>query len=112
MCLFKNGCKWVKYDTELIETVEVYGHTMCVSFLNGESKQLRDSISRIEDELEIHNFVKINRSCMVNIDRIKNIKGCQLELYSGKKMIVSMKRKPGVRKTWKEYLLYKSLPEK
>lgn len=67
--------------------------------------EIRDKISRIEYELAMNSFIKINRSCMVNAKYIEKINGVEVRLVNSKILYASEDRKRQIMLGWQRYVV-------
>lgn len=62
------------------------------------------SVTEILSELEIYGFLKINQSCIVNIDYIKRLSAEEVVMKDNTVLPVSVRRRMSVLKSYDEYL--------
>lgn len=85
-----------------IQYVHIYDHIMELVLLN-KRIQLRDKLSRVENSLCEQGFVKINRSCLVNLKYIEDIIDVKIILYSKENLYISEDKKGDVFVKWQYY---------
>ncbi len=70
--LVKDGEKEILLSVEKIDWIEAADYYCCLH-VGGRSYMLRESIADLSGELDPHRFVRIHRSSVVNLDRIREI---------------------------------------
>jgi two-component system, LytTR family, response regulator len=93
----KNGSEWVRVKLDSINWIEAAGDYMCVHTLEG-THIIRKTLKQFEQELDATHFPRVNRSAMVNINKLlkltPNSNGEYLALLSsGDSVKVSRKYK-------------------
>lgn len=91
--LVKKGGRVYFLKTAEIEWIEAYGNYVRLHFDN-QTHLLRDTISRLETELDPQKFARVHRSVLVNLERIAEIESvgggrAVIRLRSGAKIAVS-----------------------
>ena len=71
--------------TESIDWVSAAGHYLELH-VGGETRLIREQLSRLEAKLDPEKFVRIHRSVIVNLDRIKSLR----PLFNGDHVVVLM----------------------
>jgi two-component system LytT family response regulator len=71
--------------TEAIDWVSAAGHYLELH-VDGETRLIREQLSRLEAKLDPEKFVRIHRSVIVNLDRIKSLR----PLFNGDHVVVLM----------------------
>lgn len=85
-------------DLDEVEWVEAQGSYVCLHTA-GNSHLLRDSMKALEDRLPADRFVRIHRSSLVRLDRVKELRNgrdgsCRVLLENGHQLDVSESRRP------------------
>lgn len=65
----KNGSEWLRVKIDSISWIEAAGDYMCVHTVEG-SHIIRKTLKQFENELDARRFPRVNRSAMVNIDKL------------------------------------------
>lgn len=73
-----------KISASDIVYIEVYGHTICIHMVNNDEITFSGKMKDIEMQLSGLDFVKIDRSHLINTDKIKSVSDLQIVL-EGKK---------------------------
>lgn len=83
-----NGSVEVRIKLENIECIEADDKHCIVHMTDGSRHRLSDGIGVMAGIMPTEIFVKVNRSCIVNIYQIRQIVGRSLYLYSGRSVVV------------------------
>jgi DNA-binding LytR/AlgR family response regulator len=100
--IFKNGKNDVSLSADKIIAIEVYGHKM-ILILKTRTIQIKDSISRVEEELTRYHFIKISRNRMINFKYVKEIEKNKIILADEYEFCVSKNRLKYVEEEWLKY---------
>lgn len=65
----KNGSEWLRVKIDSISWIEAAGDYMCVHTVDG-THIIRKTLKQFENELDARHFPRVNRSAMVNIDKL------------------------------------------
>ena len=84
--------------------INMSGHYMDV-VCKEKTLKIRDKISRIEAELCADNFIKINRSCLVNAKYIEKISGVEVRLLNSDILYASEDKKRQIMLAWQKYVM-------
>ena len=76
----KNNKKLYKISFHSLLYIQAYGNYLKFFLKNGEMKMVRNTISKMEKELPVHQFCRIHKSYIVNLDYVKQIEGNQVVL--------------------------------
>lgn len=78
-------------DIRLTDIVyfQIYGHKVEIEIAGGKRIIVRDTISNIENQVLSHDYVKVNRSCIVNLRYVKAVQGEDVILADGTKLQIS-----------------------
>lgn len=68
---------------------EVYGHKTYVHLISGETKELRFSLQKLEDQLPASVFARSHQSYLVNMEHINRISRYKLTLSNGQTIPIS-----------------------
>lgn len=82
-----------------INYLEVYSHRVTVRLQDREF-EVRESLTKLEEELQKYNFLRINRYCIVNLKNVSNVKGRECSLENGEVLQISRDRAKIVLKQW------------
>ncbi len=83
--------------------IQMQGHNM--SIVTTESEMImRDRISRVESDLLGQGFVKVNRSCMVNMRYIEDMDDSDVFIKNKGKLQISLRKKQEVYDKWQLYM--------
>ncbi len=100
--VFMDGRKEVPVNGCNIRCISVKDHYIKIDMLD-KSVELRDKLTRMEKELCNNGFVKISRSCIVNMKYITNIRDLDVVMDNSEKIHISEDRKVEVFYEWKKY---------
>lgn len=100
--VFHNGNEELKLPLSRVVRIEVFGHNMEVVTFN-RTFNVRDNISRIEQDIVRRGFVKISRSCLVNLKHIETIDDCKITMTDNEAVHMSKERKSFVTDEWHRY---------
>lgn len=98
----KNG--EVFLDIGNIEYIEIYGHTLRVSVLGGETIECYGSLSALEEQLAAFDFVRVHKSYLVNLKYIYSIEKTQVILDDKTAIPLSRYKAADVKTKFKNYL--------
>jgi two-component system LytT family response regulator len=65
----KNGSEWLRVKLDSISWIEAAGDYMCVHTVDG-THIIRKTLKQFENELDAKRFPRVNRSAMVNINKV------------------------------------------
>ncbi len=102
---FLDNAKKVRISLHTILYVEIFNHYLEIVQKNTAVK-VRDKLSRVERELCRNGFVKISRSCLVNLYYIRSVKKEKVILYNRKVLYASAGRTEHVFNEWQRYLMH------
>ncbi len=100
--MFMDGRKEVPINGCNIRSITVKDHYIKIDMLE-KFVELRDKLGRMENKLCSNGFVKISRSCIVNMKYIATIKDTDVVMDNGDKLHISEDRKVAVFYEWKMY---------
>lgn len=81
-----------------ISYIEVVRHNLIYHLANGEEPfSIRGSLGKVEEELADTTFVRISKSCIVNMDHVRKISGANVRLSTGETVFIS--------RTWRKEAL-------
>ena len=81
-----------------ITYIEVVRHNLIYHLANGEEPfSIRGSLAKVEEELANSTFVRISKSCVVNMDHVRKITGSEVHLSTGEVVYIS--------RTWRKEAL-------
>ena len=99
---FMNNTKQIAIKTSIIQYIKSNNHNLDI-VLQNDTIQVRDKMSRIESGLTEMGFVKIDRSCIVNMKYIQDIKDIEIVLHSGEKLYASRDSRQKIFAKWQFY---------
>jgi DNA-binding LytR/AlgR family response regulator len=99
---FQNNTKEVPVRLGNVQYVQIYNHTLVIALTN-QKLELRDKLSRVEKVLCEQGFVRINRSCIVNLKFIEDIDDVKIILFSKEILYASVEKKKEVFIKWQYY---------
>lgn len=103
--VFNNNSKKVSINLNDIQYLYIDNHTMTVVLLN-QKIELREKLYRIEQSICKYGFVKINRSCIVNLRFIEEINGMKIIMYNKEVLYASKKKSKEIWIRWQCYKGY------
>ena len=68
----KNGSEWLRVKLDSIAWIEAAGDYMCVHTVDG-SHIIRKTLKQFENELDAKRFPRVNRSAMINIQKLMKL---------------------------------------
>lgn len=81
-----------------ISYVEVVRHNLIYHLVDGEEPfSIRGSLGKVEEDLADTTFVRISKSCIVNMDHVRKISGTDVNLSTGETVYIS--------RTWRKEAL-------
>jgi len=91
--IIRSGGVILRVNTDEIHWVQAAGNSVKVH-LNGESILLKTPLHKIERQLNDGNFIRIHRSTIINVNRIRELKywlrgSFQVFLQDGTKLLLS-----------------------
>jgi len=88
-----------------VEFLEVCGKRLMFNFDDGSVKEIRGSISSIEDKLLCKdNFIKVHRSFIINMEYIQSLNARDLTTYTGKSIPISRLLYNNVKESYMQFL--------
>ena len=84
--------------------IEMSNHDMNI-YMTDDCRVVRDKISRVEKELSAKGFVKINRSSLVNMEHIVNIKDDEVIIDNGTKLYITGNKQEMIIRDWQAYIM-------
>ena len=84
--------------------IEMSNHDMNI-YMTDDCRVVRDKISRVEKELSAKGFVKINRSSLVNMEHIVNIKDDVVIIDNGTKLYITGNKQEMIIRDWQAYIM-------
>ncbi|MBQ4283128.1 MAG: response regulator transcription factor [Lachnospira sp.] len=100
--VFMDNRKEVPINGANIVSLTVNDHYIRIDMLD-RFVEVRDKLGRLEKELCDNGFVKVSRSCIVNMKYIASVKDTDIVMTNGEKIHVSADRKVAVFYEWKMY---------
>ena len=94
-----DGANEITLPLYAISVIEMYDHKMLITF-DKHKTAIRESLNNIEEILKQNNFVKVNRSTMINLRFIKEIDGDCIKLESGDTYTISRRKVNDVTRSW------------
>lgn len=94
-----DGANEITLPLYAISVIEMYDHKMLITF-DKRKTAIRESLNNIEEILKQNNFVKVNRSTMINLRFIKEIDGDCIKLESGDTYTISRRKVNDVTRSW------------
>lgn len=94
-----DGVNEITMPLYAISVIEIYDHKMVITF-DKRKIAIRESLSNVEEILIQNNFVKVNRSTMINLRFIKEIDGDCIKLESGDTYTISRRKVNDVTRSW------------
>ena len=82
-----------------ISVIEIYDHKMVITF-DKRKIAIRESLSNVEEILIQNNFVKVNRSTIINLKFVKEINEDSIKLESGDTYTISRRKIKEVTRSW------------
>lgn len=86
-------------DVLYIQSEHIYSR---IWLKNGQSFLLREGLNRLEELLQQVDFIRIHRSCLVNMKYVQELEGRQVYIF-GEKLAVSTREWRNVKKKYCEY---------
>lgn len=99
---FRDGRKEININGNEIVSLGVSDHYLEIEMLE-KSIVLRDKLERLEKELCNNGFVRISRSCIVNMKYIESINDTDVNMSNGSVLHSSEKKKSQVYYSWRLY---------
>ncbi len=84
--------------------LEVYSHKVTVHLESGEF-EVKDSLTKLEDELQKYNFSRISRYCIVNLKYASKVKGRECCMENGTILSISRERAKSVLRQWLDCIM-------
>lgn len=85
-----------------VQYIQMYGHNMMLALIDKEFR-IRDQLSRVEDLLCEQGFIKINRSCIVNLKFIEDVRDTDIIMMNQKVLHTSAERRRDIFIKWQHY---------
>ena len=93
-----------------IEWLEVYNKHLVFHLSDGSTKETRGALTDYENVfLERKEFLKIHRSCILNMDYIHSIEAGEIATYSGKRFPVSRLLAKDIKEHYMNYMFTKEV---
>lgn len=102
--LLKTQTGEVFLDIGNIEYIEIYGHTLRVSVLGGDPIECYGSLSSLEEQLAVFDFVRVHKSYLVNLKYIYSIEKTRVILDDKTAIPLSRYKAADVKTKFKNYL--------
>ena len=96
---FKNNRNTLVLNLSTVLYIEMSNHDMNI-YMTDDCLVVRDKISRVEKELAAKGFVKINRSSLVNMEHIVNIKDDEVIIDNGTKLYITGNKQEMIIRDW------------
>ena len=96
----KDGDRVYFVRAEAVDWLEAVGHYVCLH-AGGAAHIIRDTLSRLEERLDAQRFVRVHRSAIVNLDRIKELRPTfngqyEIVLHTGERLHSSRSAGPAL----------------
>ncbi|MBP8712271.1 MAG: response regulator transcription factor, partial [Lachnospira sp.] len=101
---FKNNRNTLVLNLSTVLYIEMSNHDMNI-YMTDDCRVVRDKISRVEKELAAKGFVKINRSSLVNMEHIVNIKDDEVIIDNGTKLYITGNKQEMIIRDWQAYIM-------
>ena len=101
---FKNNRNTLVLNLSTVLYIEMSNHDMNI-YMTDDCRVVRDKISRVEKELSAKGFVKINRSSLVNMEHIVNIKDDVVIIDNGTKLYITGNKQEMIIRDWQAYIM-------
>ena len=101
---FKNNRNTLVLNLSTVLYIEMSNHDMNI-YMTDDCRVVRDKISRVEKELAAKGFVKINRSSLVNMEHIVNIKDDVVIIDNGTKLYITGNKQEMIIRDWQAYIM-------
>ena len=101
---FKNNRNTLVLNLSTVLYIEMSNHDMNI-YMTDDCLVVRDKISRVEKELAAKGFVKINRSSLVNMEHIVNIKDDEVIIDNGTKLYITGNKQEMIIRDWQAYIM-------
>lgn len=101
---FKNNRNTLVLNLSTVLYIEMSNHDMNI-YMTDDCRVVRDKISRVEKELATKGFVKINRSSLVNMEHIVNIKDDEVIIDNGTKLYITGNKQEMIIRDWQAYIM-------
>ncbi len=101
----KDGERVYFVRVEAVDWLEAVGHYVCLH-AGGATHLIRDTLSRLESRLDPQRFVRVHRSAIVNLDRLKELRPAfhgqyELVMDSGERLTSSRTAAPRIQELMK-----------
>ncbi|MEG1426708.1 MAG: LytTR family transcriptional regulator DNA-binding domain-containing protein, partial [Oscillospiraceae bacterium] len=93
-------------DLKNLEYAEVDRNNLILHLIEGDSVEIRETISRIADEWTVYGIVRAHKSYLVNVQYIFSLENKTLRLQSGAIVDVSRKCREDLQKAYREWMRY------
>lgn len=84
--------------------LQMSNHNMNI-YINGDCINVRDKLSRVEKDMLKNGFIKINRSCLVNMNYIDNINEDKVILTDGTILYITGNKQSLITREWQAYVM-------
>lgn len=84
--------------------LQMSNHNMKI-YISGDCIDVRDKLSRVEKDIVKKGFIKINRSCLVNMNYINNINEDKVILTDGTILYISGNKQSMITREWQAYVM-------
>lgn len=85
--------------------IEMSNHNMCIYTGDDNFVNVRDKLLRVENDIQKQGFVKVNRSCLINMNYIKNIEDSEVILEDGNRFYITGNKEELITREWQAYIM-------